>query len=171
MAGQILSSPKGHAGLTDFNSLVCRVCWIHNLALLGSAVSNISDYRCTSDCRSRGPMLYPGPVQYFHGDWSWNNFYGHTPAFCWFIQDGLLSVTSESICTNYWLTACSNLPRKKCVRWTDRPPMTIAVDWDVKQQNKQYEGSRRLIILWQYFKYDLMTNWIMSHSKENFLFV
>ena len=23
------------------------------------------------------------------------------------------------------------------VRWTDRPPMTIAVDWDVKQQNKQ----------------------------------
>ena len=24
--GQILSSPKGHAGLTDFYSLVCRVC-------------------------------------------------------------------------------------------------------------------------------------------------
>ena len=27
---------------------------------------------------------------------------------------GLLSVTSESMCTNYWLTACSSLPRKKC---------------------------------------------------------
>ena len=25
----------------------------------------------------------------------------------------LLSVTSESICTKYWLTACSSLPRKK----------------------------------------------------------
>ena len=25
-----------------------------------------------------------------------------------------LSVTSESMCTNYWLTACSSLPRKKC---------------------------------------------------------
>ena len=24
------------------------------------------------------------------------------------------SVTSESMCTNYWLTACSSLPRKKC---------------------------------------------------------
>ena len=23
-------------------------------------------------------------------------------------------VTSESMCTNYWLTACSSLPRKKC---------------------------------------------------------
>ena len=30
------------------------------------------------------------------------------------IQEGLLSVTSESICTKYWLTACSSLPRKKC---------------------------------------------------------
>ena len=30
------------------------------------------------------------------------------------IQEGLLSVTSESMCTNYWLTACSSLPRIKC---------------------------------------------------------
>ena len=30
------------------------------------------------------------------------------------ILEGLLSVTSESMCTNYWLTACSSLPRKKC---------------------------------------------------------
>ena len=30
------------------------------------------------------------------------------------IQEGLLSVTSESMCTNYWLTACSSLPSKKC---------------------------------------------------------
>ena len=27
---------------------------------------------------------------------------------------GLLSVTSGSMCTNYWLIACSSLPRKKC---------------------------------------------------------
>ena len=26
----------------------------------------------------------------------------------------VLSVTSESMCTNYWLTACTSLPRKKC---------------------------------------------------------
>ena len=30
------------------------------------------------------------------------------------IQEGLLSVTSESMCTKYWLTACSSLPRRKC---------------------------------------------------------
>ena len=43
-------------------------------------------------------------------------------------KKGLLSVTSESMCTNYWLTACSSLPRKSVVRWADRLAMTIAVD-------------------------------------------
>ena len=28
--------------------------------------------------------------------------------------------------------------------WTDRPPMTIAVDWDVKQQNKQNVSIKRI---------------------------
>ena len=93
-----------------------------------SAVGNVPGYRCMSDCRSRGREFDPGPFPYFRGDWSWNNFYGHSPPFRWFIQEGLLSVTSESMCTNYWLTACSSLPRKSVVRWTDRPAMTIAVD-------------------------------------------
>ena len=79
-----------------------------------SAVGNVSGYRYLSDCRSRGREFDPGPVPYFRGDWSWNDFYGHSPPFRWFIQGGLLSVTSESMCTNYWLTACSSLPRKKC---------------------------------------------------------
>ena len=78
-----------------------------------SAVGNVSGYRCVSDCRSRGREFDPGPVPYFRGNWSWNDFYGHSPTFRWFIQEGLLSVTSESMCTNYWLTACSSLPRKK----------------------------------------------------------
>ena len=30
------------------------------------------------------------------------------------IQERLLSFTSEGMCTKYWLTACSSLPRKKC---------------------------------------------------------
>ena len=29
------------------------------------------------------------------------------------IQEGLLSVTGQSMCTKYWLTALSSLPRKK----------------------------------------------------------
>ena len=33
-----------------------------------SAVGNMSDYRCMSDCRSRGREFDPGPVPYFHGD-------------------------------------------------------------------------------------------------------
>ena len=31
----------------------------------------------------------------------------------WIIQEGLLSVTSESMCTKYWLTACSKLAQEK----------------------------------------------------------
>ena len=81
---------------------------------LRSAVGNVSGNRYESDCRSRGREFDPGPVPYIRGDWSWNNFYGHSPPFCWIIQEGLLSVTSESMCTKYWLTTCSSLPRKKC---------------------------------------------------------
>ena len=33
-----------------------------------SAVNNVSDYRCVSDCRSRGCEFDPGPVPYFRGD-------------------------------------------------------------------------------------------------------
>ena len=40
--------------------------------------------------------------------------YPTVPPFRCIIQEGLLSVTSESMCTKYWLTACSSLPRKKC---------------------------------------------------------
>ena len=78
-----------------------------------SAVGNVSGNRCQSDCRSRGREFDSGRVPYFRGDWSWNNFYGHSPPFRWIIQEGLLSVTSESMCRKYWLTACSSLPRKK----------------------------------------------------------
>ena len=42
----------------------------------GSAVGNVSGYRSVSDCRSRGCEFDPGPVPYFRGDWSWNDFYG-----------------------------------------------------------------------------------------------
>ena len=66
-----------------------------------SAVGSVSGNRCESDCRSRGREFDPGPVPYFRGDLSWNNFHGHSPPFRWIIQEGLLSVTSESMCTKY----------------------------------------------------------------------
>ena len=110
---------------------------------LRSAVGNVSGNRCESDCRSRGREFDYDPVPYFCGDCSWNNFYDHSPPFRWIIQEGLLSVTSESMYTKYWLTACSSLSRKKCyVRWTDRPAMTIAVDLGRKAK-KQTKQSRK----------------------------
>ena len=34
----------------------------------GSAVGNVSGYRCVSACNSRGREFDPGPVPYFRGD-------------------------------------------------------------------------------------------------------
>ena len=39
-----------------------------NISGLRSAVGNVSDNRCTSDCRSRGREFDPGPVPYVRGD-------------------------------------------------------------------------------------------------------
>ena len=110
--------------LITFHSLLSGLC---------SAVGNLSD------CTSRDRAFDPVSVSYFRGDWSWNNFYGHSPPFRWIIQEGLLSVTSESMCTKYWWTACQTCPGKSVVRWTDRPTMTIAVDLG-RQATKQTES-------------------------------
>ena len=44
------------------------------------------------------------------------------------IQEGLLSATSESMCTKYWLNAKSGLPRKKVWLGEMTLEMTLAVD-------------------------------------------
>ena len=50
----------------------------------------------------------------------------------------VVSVTSGSMCWNYWLTACSSLSKKKGELAV--PPMIIPVYWDVKQHNKQTQN-------------------------------
>ena len=80
-----------------------------------SAVGNVSGYRCISDCRSRGREFVPVWSHTFvEIDHEMISTVILLPSTDSFIQEGLLSVTSEIICTNYWLTACSSLPRKKC---------------------------------------------------------
>ena len=41
------------------------------------------------------------------------------------------------MCTKYLLTTCLSLPKKKCGKVTWPYPMIIAVEWNIKQQNKQ----------------------------------
>ena len=69
------------------------------------------DCICMPDCRSRGiPARSYTSVEIDHEIIS-------TVIFSLLlIQEGLLSVTSESMCKKYWLTAFSSLRRKKCVR-------------------------------------------------------
>ena len=67
------------------------------------------------------------------------------------IQEGLLSVTSESMCMEYWLAACSSLTRKSVIRCTDSPAMAIAVDFGrnatkkTDKTNKAVRFSRNII--------------------------
>ena len=80
----------------------------------------------------------PGPVPYFRGDWSWNNFYGHSPPFRWIHNSWRVVVSyKRKYVHDYWLTACSSLPRKKV--WLGEltvPQWPQLLTWDVKQQNK-----------------------------------
>ena len=80
-----------------------------------SAVGNVSGYRCVSDCRSRVASLFPVRSHTFvEIDHEMISTAILLPSADSFIQEGLLSVTSESMCMKFWLTACSSLPRKKC---------------------------------------------------------
>ena len=60
---------------------------------------NVSECRYVSNCRSRGHKFDPVPFTYFCGEFL--EPFSSLPL----IQEGLISVTSESMCTKYWLTA------------------------------------------------------------------
>ena len=64
-----------------------------------------------SDYRSRGYEFDPSQVQYFRG---FDHEIFSTVILLLLIQVGMLSVTSKSMCTKYWLTALLSLPRKRC---------------------------------------------------------
>ena len=77
---------------------------------LRSAVGNVSGYRCVSEVPSSIPVRSHTFVEIDHEIISAVILLPSAD----FIQEGLLSFTSESMCTNHWLTTCSSLPRKKC---------------------------------------------------------
>ena len=54
------------------------------------------------ECRSRVRQFDSGQVPYFCGDWS--EIISTVILLLPLIQEGLLSVTSKSMCTKYWLT-------------------------------------------------------------------
>ena len=109
-----------------------------------SAVSNISYYKYLSDCRSRGHKFDPGRSHTFVvTDYEMiDAAFSSLPL----IPEGLLSVTSESMCRKYWLTALVKLVKERV--WLgelDHPVMTIALDLDIKYQTKQAKETKILL--------------------------
>ena len=75
-------------------------------------------YRCESDCRSRGPSLILARSHTFleidHEIISTVILLASAESFkkgCCQLQ---MKDKYVQLCTKYWLTACSSLPRKKC---------------------------------------------------------
>ena len=130
-------------------------------------------YKYVSDCRSRSHKFNPGPVPYFHLDLSWTNFYCHFPPFCWIIQEGLLSVTNESMCKKYstgylLIHAC---PEKNVVRWFDHSTMTIAIDLGHKATKRLTLQNRSASFISLHFLSPLMLcNMSASFFFLSFLF-
>ena len=115
-------------------SVKYQTYFYHNIHSTGtglrSAVCNKSEI-----CRSRGRKIDPVQVPYFHWDWPWNNFYGHSPP----------SADSRRVFVSYkqkyvhkeLINCLVKLAQYKNVaRWTNLPYVTIAVDWDVKHQTE-----------------------------------
>ena len=81
------------------------VTFIYDTKLLTGPVSVVGN---VSNCRSRGRERSHTFMENDH------EIISTVILLLRLIQEGLLSVTSESMCTKYWLTAYSSLPKTKC---------------------------------------------------------
>ena len=54
------------------------------------------------------------------------------------IQEGCCQLQAKVYAQSTGLPLGQACPGKGVVRWTDRPDMTIAVDWEVKNENKHW---------------------------------
>ena len=54
---------------------------------------------------------------------------------------------------------------KRVVRWTDHPSMSIAVDWDVKHENKQTKQNLTTCLVFQGCRFDL---WLLQSVRWDF---
>ena len=93
-------------------------------------------FKHTCVARPPGMRTVSGPATFFRGDWSWNNFYGHSlPTADW----------SRTV-VRYWglvlVNRLGRLPRNSVVRLIVRLDMTIVVDWGVKQQTNKIKEAK-----------------------------
>ena len=101
------------------------MCWLMFPFFLN--ITDLLSYRAHGVAFRTNREFDPSPVPYFRAEWSCDNFYG------------ILLPSARVVVSYKWkyvrevLVACLG---RNVVRWTDRRDMTIAVEWDVKQQTK-----------------------------------
>ena len=127
-----------------------------------STVSNVSDSRYVSHCRSRVCELDPGSVPYFRGDWSWNNFYSHsTPFHCF--KKGWCQLQAKVCARSFGYRLV-----KLVVRRTDCPDMTISVVSSIKTNPTILMNVRSTAECWEHSAILLTCIKRLSVSKTNF---
>ena len=89
---------------------------------------------CVFDFRSGGRELDSSPVLYFRGNRSWKIFYLFQLIYSrWFVFIYKRKYVLEVLVNPLFKFAYE----KSVVKWHDHPNMTIAVDWDIKQQTNK----------------------------------
>ena len=77
----------------------CMQKWLLKLHADDKAAGIGGSVGCAVQLETRMSRVQPPPrlATFFHGDWSWNIFYGHSLLLL--IQEGQLSVSGERMCT------------------------------------------------------------------------
>ena len=93
--------------------------------------------------QTQGSRVWSRPDLILLGNWSWNDFYGHSPPFRW-IKKGSFQLQGKVCAQSTGLLLSPACPGKKCgYVWTDCSDMSIAVGWDINHQIKQTKNLLR----------------------------
>ena len=96
-----------------------------------------------SDVYPPGMRTVVGPATFFHGDWSWNNFYGHSLPTADSSREEVSYLQKDVhlvLVNRLW-----SLPRNSVVRLTDHLNMTLISCWlGRKTTNQTYKWLARL---------------------------
>ena len=133
--------------ISQYSIYLCRspLVWKETFAHCVNLMIVLFGHPCCKFDWSRPVPYFYGDWSWDNGDWSWDNFYVRSSPFYWF-KKGCCQLQAN-VCA--WITGkllSQAWPGKS--RWTECPTMTMAVDWDVKNQAKQTVAQGGIKLQW-----------------------